>query len=53
MDRETNYGTLDYGNKEFLMKEYSGGNSENTIKFLEYLQKERKEQRIIVIWDGG
>jgi transposase len=52
-ERQTYYGALDYGNKEFLMKEYSGGNSENTIKFLEYLQKERKGQRIIVMWDGA
>lgn len=52
-ERQTYYGALDYRSKEFLMQEYSTGNTENTIKFLEYLQKERKGQRIVIIWDGA
>ncbi len=51
--RQTYYGALDYGNKEFLIEEYSAGNSENTIKFLEYLQKQRVGQKIVMIWDGA
>lgn len=52
-ERQTYYGALDYGSKEFLMQEYSAGNTENTIKFLEYLRKEREGQRIVIIWDGA
>ena len=52
-ERQTYYGALDYGKKEFLMKEYSAGNTENTIDFLKYLQKQRMGQRIVIIWDGA
>ena len=32
--RQTYYGALDYGNKEFLVQPYEKGDSANTISFL-------------------
>ncbi len=40
--RATYYGALDYQTKEFIVKEYASGNTENTIKFLNYLQAKKK-----------
>ena len=39
--RQTYYGALDYHTKEFMLKEYSRVNTENTRDFLKYLQRER------------
>jgi len=50
-DRQTYFGALDYQTKEFIVREYSAGNSSNTIEFIKYLQSQRPEQRIALIWD--
>ncbi|MCA6534980.1 MAG: transposase, partial [Pseudanabaena sp. M176S2SP2A07QC] len=39
--------------KEFIVKAYATGNSENTVDFLKYLQSLRPNQKISVIWDGA
>jgi len=49
-ERQTYYGALDYGSKEFIVKAYATGNSENTVDFLKYLQSLRPNQKISVIW---
>jgi len=51
--RQTYYGALDYQTKEFLVKEYSSGNTENTIEFLKYLQSQRPGKRLAIFWDGA
>jgi len=51
--RRTYYGALDYQTKEFLVKEYSSGNTENTIEFLKYLQSQRPGKRLAIFWDGA
>ncbi len=48
-----NAGALNYGSKEFLVKPYDTGNSENMIAFLQYLQRQCPDQRLAVIWDGA
>ena len=35
--KQTYYGALDYGNKEFLVQPYKKVDSANTISFLKYL----------------
>ena len=35
------------------MKEYSSGNTENTIDFLNYLQSQRPGKRLSIFWDGA
>lgn len=52
-ERQTYYGALDYQSHEFIMKEYSSGNTENTIDFLNYLQNKRPGKRLAIFWDGA
>jgi transposase len=53
-ERQTYYGALDYLTKQFVMQEYSAGNEENTVAFLEYLQSlYDPSTRLIIIWDGA
>jgi transposase len=51
--RQTYYGALDYGNKEFLVQPYEKGDSANTISFLKYLIKQRPNSRLTIIWEGA
>ncbi len=52
-ERQTYFGALDYGKKEFLVQGYPTANSESTVEFLKYLRSQRPNQRIAVIWDGA
>ena len=52
-ERQTYFGAVDYLRKEFIVKEYSAGNGENTIDFIKYLQSLRGESRIAIFWDGA
>jgi hypothetical protein len=51
--RQTYYGALDDGNKEFLVQPYEKGDSANTISFFKYLIKQRHNSRLTIIWDGA
>ncbi len=51
--RQTYFGALNYCTKEFLVKAYAQGNSESTIEFLNYLQKQYPKQRLALFWDGA
>lgn len=51
--RQTYFGGLNYQTKEFMIWEYSAGNSENTVAFIKNLQSQCSGQRIAVIWDGA
>jgi len=51
--RQTYYGALDYGNKEFLVQPYKTGDTSNTICFLRNLIKTRPNSRLTIIWDGA
>ncbi len=44
---------MDYYTGEFLVKAYPKGNSDLTIDFVQYLQAQSPEQRLVVIWDGA
>jgi len=52
-DRQTYFGALDYQTKEFMIRAYPAGNSSSTIEFIKYLQSQRPQQRIALIWDGA
>lgn len=51
--RHTYYGGLDDITKEFIVKEYQTANTENTIDFLNYLQKKRLGKRVAIFGDGA
>lgn len=44
---------LDAHSKEFIVQEYSAGNGQNTVAFIEHLQNLRPGRRIVLIWDGA
>ena len=52
-ERQTYYGALDYQSKEFIVKEYKSGNTENTIEFINYLQSQRPGKKLAIFWDGA
>lgn len=53
-ERQTYYGALDYLTKSFIVHEYSAGNEDNTIAFLQYLQSVTEESaQLVIIWDGA
>ena len=45
-------GAVDYLEGELLLKAYGGGNSENTINYLQYLLAQSPNQRLLIFWDG-
>lgn len=52
--RQTYYGALDYLTKQFVVQEYSAGNEDNTVAFLQYLQSLYPETtRLVIVWDGA
>ena len=51
--RQTYYGALNYQTKEFLIRPYESGNSENTIDFIKYFQNQNPDKRFVIIWDGA
>ncbi len=52
-DKQTYYGALNYQTKQFMVREYSAGNGENTGNFLKDLQSHYPGKRIVVIWSGA
>ena len=52
-ERQTYYGALNYQSKEFIVKEYKSGNTENTIDFIKHLQNQRPQKRLAIFWDGA
>lgn len=52
-DRQTYYGAFNLWTKEFIVRPYSAGNGENTVKFLQELKSHHPEQKLLLIWDGA
>jgi len=52
-ERQTYFGALNCLSGEMLLQAYPKGNSENTVKFLDYLQQQYPGKRIVIIWDGA
>ncbi len=52
-EKQTYYGAINYRTGKVIAKEYTQGNTENTIKFVSELMKENKNQRLVIIWDGA
>ncbi|TFI55134.1 IS630 family transposase [Mastigocladus laminosus UU774] len=51
--KQTYYGAVDYLKGELILKQYDGGNSENTLNYLQYLLGQSPEQRLLILWDGA
>ncbi len=51
--KQTYYGAIDYLGREVLVKAYDAGNSDNTVSYLQYLQAQSPDQRLLILWDGA
>jgi len=51
--RQSYYGAINYRTGKVILKKYSQGNTENTIKFVKYLMENNQEARLVIIWDGA
>ena len=47
------YGAVNYVNGKVCIHAYEKGNTESTIKFIEYLRSQNPKARIALIWDGA
>lgn len=47
------YGAVNYVNGKVCIQAYEKGNTESTIKFIEYLRSQNPKARAVVIWDGA
>lgn len=51
--RQSYYGAINYRTGKVIIKEYPQGNTENTIKFVQYLREKSREAKLVLIWDGA
>jgi transposase len=51
--RQSYYGAINYLSGKVIIKGYPQGDTENTIKFVEYLREQNREAKIVIIWDGA
>jgi transposase len=52
-ERQTYYGALNLLTQEFILLPYQQGNGENTIDFVQQLQRKNPEAKTLWIWDGA
>lgn len=52
-ERQTYYGALDVFTGEFLVHPYPAGKGIYTVAYLKWLQSQRPDQRLVLIWDGA
>lgn len=52
-DSQTYYGALDCLSGQMFLNSYSTANTSSTIKFIQYLQTQNPEVKILLIWDGA
>lgn len=52
-ERQTYYGALDLLSKRLLVQAHKKGNTTGTIEYLQFLQAQWPEQRLLILWDGA
>jgi len=52
-ERQTYYGAINCLTGKFYILPFSSGNGENTVEYVKFLQKELKNKKILLIWDGA
>ena len=52
-ERQTYYGALDLLSKRLLVQTHAKGNTTGTIEYLNFLQMQWPEQRLLVLWNGA
>ena len=51
--RQTYYGAVNFLTKQFHIRSFSAGNSENTVAYVRWLQELYPKARLWLIWDGA
>jgi transposase len=52
-ERQTYYGAVDLLSCELLIQKAQTADSAHTISFVKYLQSQRPNSRLLIIWDGA
>ena len=52
-ERQTYYGALDLLSKRLLVQAHEKGNTTGTLEYLQFLQTQWPEQRLLILWDGA
>jgi transposase len=52
-DRQTYYGAIDLLSKRLLLQAHAAGNTTCTIAYLQFLQQQFPDQRLLLLWDGA
>ena len=52
-DRQTYYGAVDLVSQELLLMKAKTADGTQTVNFVKYLQSQRPNSRLILIWDGA
>jgi transposase len=52
-ERQTYYGALDLISQRVFFEAHSAGNTSNTLSYLQFLQAQFPQQRLLLLWDGA
>ena len=52
-DRQTYYGAVDLLTEELLIQKAKTADGTRTVNFVKYLQSQRPDSRLLLIWDGA
>ena len=52
-DRQTYYGAVDLFSQELLIQKTKTADGTQSVNFVKYLQSQRPNSRLILIWDGA
>ena len=52
-DRQTYYGAVDLITQELLIQKAKTADGTETVNFVKYLQTQRPNSRLLIIWDGA
>ena len=52
-ERQSYYGAVNLVSREFHLKDFSGGNGENTVTYLRWLMDLYRGKKLLLLWDGA
>jgi transposase len=52
-EKQTYFGALNYQTLEFTLQSYPTGNGAATVEFVQHLQQQYPNKKLVLIWDGA
>ncbi len=52
-ERQSYYGAVNLISREFHLKDFPGGNGENTVAYLRWLMELYRGKKLLLLWDGA